>query len=200
METYTLSLALVDFLPSIAFLVGGIFLFRMIRSKRGLLAGWLALAGTLLVFLGGFTKALWKLLVAARLADIQWLAQSQFVLSAIGFLALCLAVISYARQAGNSTPAGTVLAMAAWKIPFLFVMVVASLGMEGILAYLAFRRKVPWAAAGFILGVLGLLAMSVLSGAEQTIPMQWMEEVINTTGQAGFMLGCILLDRNSRTV
>ncbi len=90
------------------------------------------------------------------------------------------------------------MAMAAWKIPFLFVMTVASLGAEGILAYLAFQRKARRAAAGFVVGVLGILAMGALASAEQTLTMQWIEETVNTVGQLGFMLGSILLYRNFR--
>ncbi len=86
--------------------------------------------------------------------------------------------------------------MAAWKIPFLFVMTVTSLGAEGILAYMAFKRKAPLAAAGFIVGVLGLLAMGAMASAEQNLTMQWIEEGINTLGQLGFMTGCILLYQN----
>ena len=86
--------------------------------------------------------------------------------------------------------------MAAWKIPFLFVMTVTSLGAEGILAYMAFKRKVPLAAAGFIVGVLGILAMGAMASAEQNLTMQWIEEGINTLGQLGFMTGCILLYQN----
>jgi hypothetical protein len=87
-------------------------------------------------------------------------------------------------------------AMAAWKIPFLFVLTVTSLGAEGILAYASFKRKALPAAIGFIVGVLGILAMGALSSAEQTLTMQWIEEIINAVGQLGFMTGCILLYRN----
>jgi hypothetical protein len=92
--------------------------------------------------------------------------------------------------------AGPVMAMAAWKIPFLFVMTVTSLGAEGILAYLAFKRKVPVAAIGFVTGVLGILAMGALASADQTLAMQWVEETVNAIGQLGFMLGSIFLYQN----
>jgi hypothetical protein len=46
---------------------------------------------------------------------------------------------------------------------------------------------------GFVVGVMGILAMGSLASAEQTLPMQWVEETINTIGQLGFMMGCVLL-------
>jgi hypothetical protein len=75
-------------------------------------------------------------------------------------------------------------------------MTLASLGAQGILTYIAFRRGAKWAAAGFIVAFMGLLAMGGLASAEQTIALQWIEEGINSVGQLGFMAGSILLYRN----
>ena len=198
METYPVSLALFDFVPTLAFLIGAFFLVRISLLSRGRKCSRMVMAGTLFVFLGGFLKAAWKLLYATGTADIQWMSQGQFVFSGIGFLGMCVAVILMVRgnRKSDAVKAGPVLAMAAWKIPFLFVMTVASLGAEGILAYLAFRRKATLAAAGFVIGVLGILAMGGLASAEQTLAMQWIEESVNTLGQLGFMTGCIFLYRD----
>jgi hypothetical protein len=156
----------------------------------------MVMAGTLLVFLGGFLKAAWKLLYTTGTADVQWMSQGQFVFSAIGFLAMGMAVILMARGRRKADPGPVMLSMAAWKIPFLFVMTVASLAAEGILAYIAFQRRAWWAAAGFVVGVLGILAMGALASGEQTLAMQWTEEGINAAGQLGFMFGSILLYRD----
>jgi hypothetical protein len=198
-ETYPVSLALFDFIPTLAFLTGAFYLVRTGVLCRGKPCGRMVMAGGLLVFLGGFFKATWKLLYTTGVADIQWMSQGQFVLSSIGFLGLFIAVLYMVRSKKKAAPGGTVLAMAAWKIPFLFVMTVTSLGAEGILAYMAFKRKVPLAAAGFIVGVLGILAMGAMASAEQSLTMQWIEEGINTLGQLGFMTGCILLYQNFKT-
>ena len=199
METYPVSLALFDFIPTLAFLTGAFYLVRTGVLCRGKPCGRMVMAGGLLVFLGGFFKATWKLLYTTGVADIQWMSQGQFVLSSIGFLGVFIAVLYMVRSKKKAAPGGTVLAMAAWKIPFLFVMTVTSLGAEGILAYMAFKRKVPLAAAGFIVGVLGILAMGAMASAEQNLTMQWIEEGINTLGQLGFMTGCILLYQNFKT-
>lgn len=199
METYPLSLAIFDFFPTLAFLVGSFFLVRIAMLCRGKPTGRMVMAGTLLVFLGGFLKATWKLLYAANVADVQWMSQGQFVFSAFGFLGMCVAVIYMVRglkKTGGAGTGGAVMAMAAWKLPFLFVMTLASLGAAGILTYLSFRRKAVWAAIGFIICVLGLLGMGALASADQTLAMQWVEESINTLGQLGFMAGCILLFQN----
>ncbi len=198
-EDYPVTLALFDFLPTIAFLVGAYFLVKISLLNQGKPNSRMVMAGTLLVFLGGFTKALWKFLVAVDAGDIFWLGQLQFILSAGGFLGMCVAVIYMARGGKWVSRGSPVLAMAAWKIPFLFVMTTASLGAEGILAYLAFRRGRRLAGAAFAGGVMGILAMGALASAEQTLTMQWIEEGINALGQSGFMLGCILLYKSFKT-
>jgi hypothetical protein len=196
METYPVSLALVDFLPNIAFLVGAYFLVKTARMCSGTHVGRMLMGGTLLVFLGGFLKATWKLLYAAEIADIQWMSQIQFILLGFGFLAVCVTVIYMVRKSKKPVKGGIVLGMAIWKLPFLFLMTLTSIGAEGILAYIAFRRGEKLAGAAFAVGVMGLLAMGSLASAEQTIAMQWIEESINTVGNCGFMLGSILLHRD----
>jgi len=120
METYPVSLAIFDFVPTTAFLIGAFFLVKTGLICRGRPCSRMLMAGGLLVFLGGTFKALWKLLYTTSVADIQWMNQGQFVFSAIGFLGICVAVISMVRRKKWAVPAQGTMAMAAWKIPFLF--------------------------------------------------------------------------------
>jgi hypothetical protein len=88
------------------------------------------------------------------------------------------------------------MAMAAWKIPFLAVMTLCSLGAQGILTYISFRKQARIPAAMFIVSVICMLGMSGLaSGSEQTVPVQWFEEGINSVGQIAFAFGSFLLYR-----
>ena len=196
MENHSLALALFDFLPPIAFLIGAVFLVKLAFISCGIPCGRMMMAGSILVFLGGFMKATWKLLYVTGMANIRWMSEGQFVLLSIGFLAILISVILMARKLRGSPNAAVLLSILPWKLPFLFLMILTSLGAEGVLAYLAFRRNLRLAAAGFIVGVMGILAMGVFSSADQSLAMQWIEEIINTLGQVGFMLGCILLHRD----
>lgn len=196
MEDYPLSLALFDFLPTLAFLVGAFYLVKTSLICRGRPSSRMLMLSTLLVFLGGFTKALWKLLVAAEVADIFWLGQVQFILSGIGFLGMCVAIIYMVRGHRKSATGGAMLSMAVWKIPFLFIMTISSLGANGILAYMSFKRGMRPAAIGFVISVMGIIAMGSLASTEQTISMQWFEEFVNAVTQFGFMIGCIVLYRD----
>jgi hypothetical protein len=197
-ETYPLSLALYDFVPVTFFLVGAIFLVRMVTQMCGVRCRRFAIAGSLLVFLGGFLKAVWKLLYTTGVGDFQLLSESQFALSAPGFLVLLIVVIWMARgeRMAGEGKAAIVLAIATWKIPLLIVMTLASMGVQGILAYTSFQRGEKLAAVGFIVAFLCLVGMGAMASGEQTLAWQWMAQSINTVGQFGFMLGSILLYGN----
>jgi hypothetical protein len=194
---YSIGLALVDFIPNIAFLIGAFYLVKIIVMTRGKRCSRMVMAGALLVFLGGALKATWKLLYAAEVGDFQLMSQVQFALLAPGFLALVVAIIILLRKKSSGVP---LLAMAAWKIPFLFVMTVSSLGCHGLLTFVSFKRGAKLAAAGFIVAFLGLLSMSMLASAEQSVAMQWVEEGINSLGQIGFMVGGWLLYKNYKQI
>lgn len=196
METYTLPLALLDFVPNIAFLVGAYFLVQTVILARGKPCSRMCMAGALLVFAGGTLKATWKLLFTLGIADVQWMSQIQFILLAPGFLALLVTAIRLARTRPLEAPAIT-MALVAWKIPLLAIMTLSSLGAQGILTYISFRRKAPLAASLFIVAVLCMLGMSgMASGSEQTVASQWIEESMNSIGQIAFAVACWLLYRN----
>lgn len=197
---YTLGLSLLDFVPTIAFLVGAYFLVKISLKFRGTPCGRMMMAGTLLVFAGGFLKASWKLLYTLDIADLWLLSELQFVFLSIGFLGMLVAVIMLSRSLKVSASGGSVMAIAVWKIPLLAVMTLCSLGAQGILVYISFQKKAKLAAAFFILAVLCMLGMSgMASGSEQTVATQWIEESINSIGQIGFALGSYLLYKRCLT-
>lgn len=191
-------LAMFDFVPNLAFLIGAYFLVRTAYLARGKTCGSVLIVGAALILLGGLLQAIWKLLYATGAANISLLSNLQFVLMAPGFVLLLLAVILLAWQSKKKSSA-PLLAIAPWKLPLLIVMVLASLAAQGLLAYISIRRRAFAAGAGFILAFLCLLAMGGMSGAEQTLAQQWMEEGINAFGQIAFAAASFLLYRNYQT-
>ncbi len=197
-ETYPLGLALLDFIPNLAFLAGVYYLYNLLILVRLRPASRLMLSGGLLVFFGGLTKASWKLIYTLSAADIAPLREMQFALLAPGFLLMFLSVWSLARSRKGKTAAASTAAMALWKIPLMIVVTIFSLGSMGILTYLSYQRRAPVAGALFSFSALCLLAMSGLSGAAQTVAMQWVAEITNTLGQLGFALASWMLYRDYR--
>ncbi|HZU87132.1 MAG TPA: hypothetical protein VFF78_06590 [Anaerolineaceae bacterium] len=198
-QTYSIPMALMDILPNIAFLVGAFFLVKLALRERGSKCGRMLMLGSLLIFLGGTLKATWKLLMAAEVADVTLLSEQQFVLVGIGFVGMLVAVILIARQKlpKDGGPATPILAMAAWKIPFLAIMTLASLGAQGILVYISFRRSIRIAAIFFIVAVLCMLGMAGMASGEQTITRQWIEQSVNLIGQGSFAAGAYFLYKRS---
>lgn len=197
---YSLGLCLLDFVPNLAFLVGAYFLVRTAQLVKRRRCARMMMGGALLVFLGGTLKALWKLLYTTGVGDLRICSEAQFVLLAPGFLGLLLSAMMLARRERPAMAGGgpAVLGMAAWKIPFLIVMTLCSIGAYGILTTVAFRRGARLAGALFIVAVLCLFAMSGMASGEQTVARQWIEEGINSTGQLAFAMGSFLLYRSYR--
>lgn len=191
-ETHYLGLCLLDFVPNLAFLVGAYYLVRWVRLTSTLLSVVAMIAGSSLVFLGGTLKAIWKLLYTMGMGDFWLLSELQFILLAPGFLAMLASVLLVLKQERKSWKPG-LLTMAPWKIPLLATMTLGSLGLQGILSYIAFRRKAYVAAAMYIVAILCMLGLAGLASGERSIARQWIEEGINTTGQIAFALGSYLL-------
>lgn len=161
----------------------------------GLRCGRLAIAGSLLIFMGGFLKAIWKLFFTIGVNDFQFLSESQFPLAAPGFLSLLIVVVVIARgeRTEGKINAVLMLAISTWKIPLLIIMTLASMGVQGILTFIAFRRNTKLAAVGFIVAFISLVSMGALASGEQSLAMQWTSQSVNTVGQMGFMIGNIAL-------
>ncbi|MER2027201.1 MAG: hypothetical protein ABS874_08205, partial [Lachnospiraceae bacterium] len=65
----SVSMAIVDFIPVILFLIAAVLIQRGLYEQMSKGAFALLSAGTIMVFCAGFMKALWKLLYAMSLCD-----------------------------------------------------------------------------------------------------------------------------------
>jgi hypothetical protein len=195
-EIFSTNLALFDFVPVFFFLIGAYFAVQITVQIGGMNCGRIAAASSVIIFLGGFLKAVWKLLYTAGVIDIQILRESQYFLIAPGYVVFFFVVawMAYREKLGAKRSV-LILAMATWKIPLLILMTLSSIGVQGGFAYISFRRGVPIAAAGFLLALVCLVSMGALASGEQTISRQWIEEAVNALGQFGFLLGSFWLHR-----
>jgi hypothetical protein len=198
----TFGMALIDFVPNLAYLVGAYFLVRLILRERGKRCARMTMLGTLLVFLGGTLKATSKLIDALnnRPYTVNILSEAQFVMLAIGFLGTVTALILLARERRTSTPplSAALLIMSPWKIPFLLVMTLCQFGALGLLTYLSFQRKIIFSGVLFITSAVLTLLMAGMASGSQVLQMQWIEQSINSLAQISFALGAFTLDRTSQ--
>lgn len=190
-----LYLALFDFVPNLAFLIGAYYLVKIVFLVRGKACGSLAVVGTALIFLGGMLQAIWKLLYVTNTADFRLMSNLQFILLAPGFLVVLIAVILLIRKSSKKDTL-PVIFIATWKLPFLIIMAITSLAAHGLLTFISIRRRSYWSAIGFGIAFICLLGMSGMAGGDQTIPQQWVEESVNAIGQSAFALGSYLLYQN----
>ncbi|HEX2622913.1 MAG TPA: hypothetical protein VHL11_22290, partial [Phototrophicaceae bacterium] len=104
-EGYTVVMALQDFLPVLLSSIGLFFLARMV-SRVDATSGRLAYAGWLLISLGGFDKAVWKLgmAISNSQTDLRMLDDSLFLLMAPGFTAMAFAIFYMQRKQAGKGP------------------------------------------------------------------------------------------------
>lgn len=191
-NSYSVFMALMDFIPVFCFIIGTYFLSKVFFFKHQPKFGWMAILGGVLIFLGGGLQATWKLFKALDIGDYQWMSQGQFVFMAFGYVLLLVPAISLLRDTIKVKPT-SLSAIAAWKIPFLAVMTLASLATYGILTTIAYRRGIGLSTIGFITAILGVILLGGMANQVQTINMQWIEQSVNSLANFGFAVGCYLL-------
>ncbi len=218
---YTLSLALVDFLPVIFTAIGLIYIARMV-AHISTAHGQAALLGAILTVAGGFFKALWKLLMASSggTLDINWMEDGLFVWMAPGYVLLLWSVWQTVRgvtskKMMNAWVAPLVViamlfagsfylftsnpASPAWERILLSVMVLATVITGILLIVFGFRQKMPLAGWLFIINLVGIFLLNGLARMdEQTIALQWIEESINAVSWLCFAIAAKRVYENTR--
>ena len=206
---YTVSLALVDFLPVIFSAIGFYFIIRMI-GFIDTVQGKAAAFGAILVVIGGLLKATWKIAIAASGADIRWMDNGMFAWMAPGYTLLAWgiwqavrtvrgkkalhawlvpAIIGLLTLAASAYLATSNPESEAWKRILLGVMVLASILTSILLIVFAFRQKLKLAGALFIINLIIIFVMNGMARMpHQTITLQWIEEGINTVSWLAFAI------------
>ena len=197
MKEFSVSMALVDFIPVILFTIASVILMRDLYNKMSKGAFALFAAGTIDVTCAGALKALYKLLYAAGICDFAPLSDMFFPVQSIGFLLAgigLIAMICHKQKETTLSAAAPVL----FKGTFIFVgcMVVGFGMMNAVLSVLAKKIKKPWLTVLFVLAWVCMLAMGYLSTRNfAEAKMNWIAQGVNILGQGSFLLGTILAHR-----
>ena len=197
MYNFTISMALMDFVPVIFFGVTAVILLRDLYNKMFKGAYALLAAGSVNVFMAGFCKALWKLLYAANICDFTALEEMFMPVNSLGLLFVGLSLIGmlcWKRKGGMLSVAPPVFAS---SLPFIAMMVVGLGGMCAGLSVVAAKMKKAPTMVLFILSFLCAMAMGYMSSQDSTQAwVNWAEQSINTVSQLCLMVGVIVLHKN----
>ena len=191
---YSVIMAIVDFLPVLfyflaAWLVASDLYKYVSKTVYGLLA-----AGSVMCFIGGAFKALWKLLFCFGI-NYPAFFTSFFPMQAPGFMLYFVGLIIAMKQLKsgkgenglNMITAATVTS----SVPLLAFQSIGSVGSLVCLTILGFRTKNKVAGIYFILAIVFLFGMVGLSVTLDSSLgwANWAEQGVNTVGQVFFFLG-----------
>lgn len=194
----TVPMALVDFIPVGLFLVTALLLQRDLHPQMKQAHFSLLSAGTLMIFLAGFCKALWKLLYALNLCDFQALNTMFFPMQSLGFVLTGLGLVLMLTTSKKATAALAVApAVFSGTMVFVSLTILGTMGLCGSLGVLAARigrkKAIAWFAVAFVL----MLGMGYLSSRDFADPAShWMAEGTNVVGQTVLLLGVLDLHRH----
>ena len=205
MPQYSLALALQDFVPVVLSAIGWVYVVR-VASGAGPRTGRLATVGATAVVAGGLLRAVWKTMVALDGPDVVVLYAALYPLLTFGFLALAgaLLALNADRSPGRLARSLPIIAVALLAVAsvlldtgngrlvpvlWLAVATVGSITVGLLLANLARRSGHPGIAMLFLVGVVATVLLNgVARSADQSEPVQWVAQSLNTLNQLVFML------------
>jgi hypothetical protein len=216
---YTVIMALQDYMPVIASSVGLFILARGIATVNAQVSR-LAYLGWILVTIGGFSKATWKLVMAASSSQTNLIAldDAMFFFMGSGFLFMGFA-LWYAQRAIQEkampyfknvyvvpfTIAAVICGLSLvmhivspntriWYYIVLGLTTVSNFVMLGLLIRLSLQQKSVLCAALFAVNLVLIIAMTGMARVEpQTIPLEWTAQITNTISNGAFAFGCYRL-------
>ena len=194
----TVEMALVDCVPVVLFLVAAVILQRDLYDRLPKGAYSLVAAGSIMAFLGGFMKALWKLLYATGVADYVLLDHALFTLQGPGFLLFFLGLTGLfwkgEKGGASALAAGAAPAATTTSIPFIAMQVVGLGGAQVLLAAWGARQGKRLVPVAYALAFVLMLGMGYLGAKfDDSSSMHWVAQLTNTLSMACFIWGTLML-------
>lgn len=194
----TVEMALVDCVPVVLFLVAAVVLQRDLYDRLPKGAYSLVAAGSIMAFLGGFMKALWKLLYATGVADYVLLDHALFTLQGPGFLLFFLGLTGLfwkgEKGGASALAAGAAPAATTTSIPFIVMQVVGLGGAQVLLAAWGARQGKRLVPVAYALAFVLMLGMGYLGAKfDDSSSMHWVAQLTNTLSMACFLWGTLML-------
>lgn len=199
MNDFSVSMALVDYIPVILFFLATANLMRDLYGKMTKASFALFAAGSLDITLAGALKATYKLLYATGSCDFEALNDMFFPTQSIGFLLAGIGILMMLVKDPKKETKAMSAVPPLFTGTFLFVgLMVAGLGLiDAVLCILSVKLKKPALIAIFAFSFICSLCMGYLSSQDFTqAAMNWIAEGVNIVGQGTLYAGAILLHKN----
>ncbi len=184
----SVTMALVDFLPVVLFLIASLILMRDLYHILSKGAYALMSGGFLTIFMAGFFKALWKLLYALEICDFAALNNAFFPMQTTGFLLAGLGLMNllWKKKVLYAVPVYTS------AMPFVIVMIFGMTLVWGSLASLAGKMKKKGIVILILVSFVCMLGMGYLSSKDFANPlMNWIGEGVNIAGMLLLLLSVL---------
>lgn len=198
-KDFSVSMAMVDYIPVILFGAAIVILIRSLGSKMNKGQFSLFSAGTLNVFIAGFLKATYKLLYASGACDFEALNHMFFPVQSIGFLLAGAGIIWFIIEKSRIRNKVRSVVPPTFSGTFLFVglMCAGLLLLDVALCVISKKLKKSWVMILFILSFVCSLGMGYLSSQDFTqASMNWIAEGVNVLGQGSLLVGVIILRKS----
>lgn len=195
----SVSMAIVDYVPVLFFIVSAVIIQRGLYDKMSKGAFALLSGGTVMVIAAGLMKATWKLLYALGICDFERLNQAFFPMQSVGFLlagiSVCALLFFRQKKAETLAAAGAPAVFSGTMI-FVALMVLGCLGYCGGLALYTKRQGKKKAPVLFLAAFVFMLAMGYLSSRDFAKPaMNWIAEGVNVVGQLVLLVAAVMMVR-----
>lgn len=214
MNASDILMGFVDLIPVAAFLVAAIMLQRTLYNKVSKGAFAVFSAGTIIVFVAGLLKAIYKILLTFRICAFVPLSQQFFPMQTVGFFLAGAAVMAIlCHHQGEHTvhciaaPAvvgGLVLAYQGdysdllanpygGTMIFVAFMCLGVVVFDGGLAFICAKNKCWVGMALLIVSLVFTLGMGYLSTKDAM--NDWIKEFVNSVGQVSLLVAAYLMKK-----
>lgn len=193
---YSIPMAIVDFLPVLFYFLASWLIARDLYNKTSKTAFSFLATGSIMVFIGGAFKALWKLLFCFGI-NYPFFFACFFPMQAPGFC-LYLAGLIMTLRGAKKDSMNVVATTVTSSMPLLIFQTLGSIGSLVCMCIFAKRLHKTNAIVMFILSIVCLLGMGYLAATlDSSLSWSnWVEQGVNTIGQVLFYLGVLILHKN----
>lgn len=195
MYEFSVLMGLTDYVPVALFAVSMVLMQRDLYNKMPKYAFACFAAGTINIFIAGFTKATWKLLYAAGLCDFHVLNTMFMPAQSLGFLLAGLGIILMFTPR-KKTALSVAPPIFTGTLLFIPMMVLGLAAICSCLSILAAKLKKKALIVVFVLCFVCYMGMGYLASRDSSsAAMNWIEQGVNTVGQLLLLIGVSGLHR-----